>query len=148
MPKVLVAVDGSQAAHHATRTAIRLLRHTPNTEFTALHANDPAVLASSGPEAEPNPGVPIVYESVTQAGEAILQDAEKVFLEEGVTPQLRQDWGSPAALINRVAEEEGYGLIVLGSTGKGRIAGLFLGSVSDAVVHSAKVPVLIVPAES
>ena len=147
MPKVLVAVDGSEASHHAARTAIGLLRDRPDTEFTVLHANDPAILASGG-EAQPNPGVPIVYENVTKAGEEILQTAEKVFTDEGIRPQLRQEWGQPPGLINRVAEEEGFDLIVLGSTGKGRIAGLLLGSVSDWVVHNTKIPVLVVRSEN
>ena len=52
--------------------------------------------------------------------------------------------GPAADVIVRVAEREGAGLIVVGSRGLGQAPRL-LGSVSEAVLSHAHVPVLIVP---
>ena len=52
--------------------------------------------------------------------------------------------GDPGNIICEVADEGGYDLIIIGSSGLGSIEGLFLGSVSNKVVHSAKTPVMIV----
>lgn len=43
----------------------------------------------------------------------------------------------------RSAEEIGVGLIVLGSRGLGPVGRLAMGSVSEGVVHHARVPVLV-----
>jgi nucleotide-binding universal stress UspA family protein len=51
--------------------------------------------------------------------------------------------GPPAPAILRVAEEEGCDLIVIGSRGRGQIAGILLGSVSSTVAQRAHCPVLI-----
>jgi nucleotide-binding universal stress UspA family protein len=46
------------------------------------------------------------------------------------------------------ADQNGCDLIVLGARGLSAPGRLFLGSVSDAVVHHARVPVLVVPSRS
>jgi nucleotide-binding universal stress UspA family protein len=55
-----------------------------------------------------------------------------------------QEDGPAADVIVRIAEREGAGLIVVGSRGVGQAPRL-LGSVSEAVLAHAHVPVLIVP---
>jgi nucleotide-binding universal stress UspA family protein len=44
----------------------------------------------------------------------------------------------------RVAETEGYDLIVMGSRGHSPMVNLVLGSVSSAVSHKAHCPVMII----
>jgi nucleotide-binding universal stress UspA family protein len=53
-----------------------------------------------------------------------------------------------AEKITEQAERLGAELIVLGSQGHGKLRQLLLGSVADAVLRNARVPVLIVPARS
>jgi nucleotide-binding universal stress UspA family protein len=57
-------------------------------------------------------------------------------------------YGHPVEEILRVVgEEQDDSLIVMGSQGRGFLAQVFLGSVSQAVIRGAPVPVLLVPAE-
>ena len=42
------------------------------------------------------------------------------------------------------AQAEKFDLIVMGSRGLGQLEGLLLGSVSDRVLHQAKIPVMII----
>jgi len=52
--------------------------------------------------------------------------------------------GDPASIIVRVADEEGYDLIVMGRKGMGIIEGLVMGSVTRKVVKTANVTVTVV----
>ncbi len=54
-------------------------------------------------------------------------------------------WGDPAAAIIAEADREAVGLIVVGRRGRGRLAGLLLGSVSQKLTSLASCPVLVVP---
>jgi nucleotide-binding universal stress UspA family protein len=53
--------------------------------------------------------------------------------------------GHPPEEILNAADEEGCDVIVLGTHGKGFLAHAFLGSVSSAVLHRTRKPVLIIP---
>jgi len=52
--------------------------------------------------------------------------------------------GDPASIIVRVADEEGYDLIVMGRKGMGIIEGLVMGSVTRKVVKTSNVTVTVV----
>ena len=52
--------------------------------------------------------------------------------------------GDPAKRILAVAEEIGADMICVGATGKGGVQRLLLGSVSQHVLRTSKVPVLVV----
>jgi len=54
--------------------------------------------------------------------------------------------GEPAKEILATAKESDFSLIVMGSTGKGLVKGVLLGSVSNEVTRHADVPVLLIPA--
>jgi nucleotide-binding universal stress UspA family protein len=53
----------------------------------------------------------------------------------------------PADLIAGVAKEADADLIVVGTRGHGRVAGMLLGSVTQRLLHVAPCPVLAVPAK-
>ena len=71
-----------------------------------------------------------------------LKKANKVDAKIKVSTKLLK--GRAADKIVEVANEGGFGLIVIGSRGLGGIKEFFLGSVSDRVADEAKCPVLIV----
>ena len=62
----------------------------------------------------------------------------------GVPYAFRLETGHPAEVIVRLAETDGFDLVVLGSRGLGGVKEFLLGSVSNRVSHHARCPVLIV----
>lgn len=75
-------------------------------------------------------------------------ERQKQLIEtQGFLVTVRISPGSPKREINRIAEMEGYPLIVVGSRGESLIAGAFLGGVAHEVILNAKVPVLIIHLE-
>lgn len=53
-------------------------------------------------------------------------------------------YGDPVDQVIRISKSKKSDLIVIGARGKGRIAEVFLGSVSNAILHKSSVPVMIV----
>jgi nucleotide-binding universal stress UspA family protein len=82
--------------------------------------------------------------------QAQLQKVAGELSEEGFSVSLiiRGDVGTrPAHEVLEVAREVDADLIVVGSRGLGAISGLLLGSVAHRLLHIARCPVLVVPAE-
>ncbi len=66
---------------------------------------------------------------------------------EGVAVEIQAALGRPADQILQVSEEEGCGLIAMSTHGRNPISRSILGSVTDKVIHTSKVPVLTVTPE-
>lgn len=74
-----------------------------------------------------------------------LERTKEVFESVGVDVVLREAVrGNPAETICKIAEEEKFDLIVIGSRGLSGIKSFFLGGVSEKVSQHAVCPVLIV----
>lgn len=136
--RILLAVDGSEHALHATRKAAELARLMKPVEFRIVVAYDPIPLYLG----EPN--MQIVITNRKGEAEEILAAAVK---EVGTIPcEIHTEIleGDPASAILEVAKVRNSDVIVMGSRGLGRLAGLLLGSTSQKVVSHAPCPVLIV----
>jgi nucleotide-binding universal stress UspA family protein len=136
--RILLAVDGSDHAIRAARKAAELARQMNPDEFRIVVAYDPIPLYLG----EPNMQIAIT----NRKGEAeeILKSAVK---EVGSLPcEIHTEVleGDPASAIIEVASVSKSDVIVMGSRGLGRLAGLLLGSTSQKVVAHAPCPVLIV----
>lgn len=136
--RILLAVDGSEHALHATRKAAELARSMSPKDFRIVVAYDPIPLYLG----EPNMQIAIT----NRKGEAeeVLNLAVK---EVGDVPcEIHTEIieGDPASAILEVAHIRKSSVIVMGSRGLGRLAGLVLGSTSQKVVSHAPCPVLIV----
>jgi nucleotide-binding universal stress UspA family protein len=62
-----------------------------------------------------------------------------------VTIAVRAEQAPPAEAIVRIAKEEGFDLIVMGTHGRTGIEHLLLGSVAERVIRGSEVPVITVP---
>jgi nucleotide-binding universal stress UspA family protein len=73
-----------------------------------------------------------------------LDEAAGFLQRRGLTAETLQPKGDPAHVIEKVARQGGYDMIVLGSRGRGTASRLLLGSVSAHVAARAKADVVIV----
>jgi nucleotide-binding universal stress UspA family protein len=141
MKHIVVGVDGSAGSIAALAWAIGLGAET-GAEVEALTAWDLAYGWVDGYA----PDLARWCDEARQASEARLDSA--IVAARAACP-------SPVAVTRTVVEgppaqalldaSKGADLVVVGSRGRGGFAGLLLGSVSQQLVHHARVPVTVVP---
>jgi nucleotide-binding universal stress UspA family protein len=145
--KVLLTTDGSDIALEAARRAVGLLGSGNEYEILSVTAPPVAVGAPGASidaltAAVPNPETSArLEEEERREAEAAIEAASAAL---GVDAPHRVVAGDPAVEICRLAEDEGFDLVVVGSHGRGWLQRVVLGSVSHHVVQHAKVPVLLV----
>lgn len=133
---ILLAVDGSEHALKAARLAGEMARLT-NANLWVITSFDPI------PTYLGEPNLSQVITARTREAESTLNAA----LEEvGQVPgELKTEVleGPPAEAILKVATVREVDLIVMGTRGLGRLAGVLLGSQSQKVIAHASCPVLL-----
>lgn len=137
--KLLVAVDGSQQALEAARHALRLCAAGLNAEFVLATVQEPTFLEMVLPPTSD------VLERVTGAvGHRALKGAEALLRAAGVPFEHEIGSGEVAPTLLSIAQTRGCDGIVLGARGLGAVRGALLGSVSQAILQAATVPVTVV----
>lgn len=136
--KILLAVDGSKHGLHAAQVAGELARAVKAESLRIVVAYDPI------PPYLGEPNLQQAIEARLVNANAILEAA--VGAVGKVPAEINKELieGSPAEAIIEVATTRSSDVIVMGSRGRGRIAGALLGSNSQKVVSHAPCPVLIV----
>jgi len=134
--KILAAIDGSTASLHAAKLGLELARDTRGT-LTLLYVTAPVVVPSDW-NAAPDSVLPVM-----EPGDEVLQKA-MAQLGAPAGTRTRNLVGSPAELIIALTAREHFELVVVGNSGRGAVARVLVGSVSDALVHECEVPVLVV----
>jgi nucleotide-binding universal stress UspA family protein len=132
-----VAVDGSTYAEHAVEYAATLAKKF-NSELVLIHAVINPLYTYEGIMLSPP------LEQLEKAGRAVLNRSQLVAEKSGVQVKTRLVIGHPAEEIARVANEEGFDLLVVGSRGLSSVKAFLLGSVSEKLSRLARCPVLIV----
>jgi nucleotide-binding universal stress UspA family protein len=135
--KILVAVDHSEMSDRALDAA-RDLALLSNGEVWVLHMREREVAVKTG--------VSLSDESMDEASAAVTAAVGKLTAagvkahgDVGTTL-----FGYAARNIVGDAKEHDVDVIVMGSRGRGDVAGLILGSTAHQVIHLADRPVLIV----
>ena len=146
--RILVPVDGSPISDNALEYALEL----------AKRMDVPIVLLTVVPQV-PHPAFAVGPQSTYSEGDglrkAFLLDAQvvleraKVRLSNGGVEPYKALMVEPERervgdVIVRTAEEEGIGLIVMGTHGRTGLDRLLLGSVAERVAHQASMPVMLV----
>jgi nucleotide-binding universal stress UspA family protein len=125
--KILVPVDGTPKEEKAVQTA-HVIAKASDSSAILLHAQEPS-LRKLRPE-------------INEIGLQILDLISKAMI--GIQLEKKLVPGDPANAIIQTAKQENADLIVISKGELGSLKGLFLGSVSDHVLHHATVPVLLV----
>ncbi len=137
---LLVAYDGSTEARIALDRAIEISRSW-SSRLTILTVYQPPTMWATSMMIPPEPPADAERKALNDLLREAVRTSEERGLS-GVRGELLQ--GHAAESILGFAEGEHVDLVVMGSRGQSATARLLLGSVSDAVVHHARVAVLVV----
>ena len=136
---ILVAIDGSDHAAQALRTAAQLAseEHARLTVITAVPPT-PALAQITATGA----ALADVADLMGDAGKQMRAQVDELPDDISVTTIVVSGHAAPKILKELRAGT--YDLLVMGTRGLGRVGSALLGSVSQAVLHEAGVPVLVV----
>jgi nucleotide-binding universal stress UspA family protein len=138
MHRILVAVDGSEAARHAVRLAAEVGAPL-GASLTLAHVVD-AVPVLPGDEAE---SLATQEEAQVLLGRELLEGLLAHVRRPGLAVQGQLLHGAPAQTLARLAKEERYDLVVVGSKGRNVLSRMLVGSVTDHLVQACEAPVLV-----
>ncbi len=133
---IVLAVDGSPPSDKAVDYAGRLAKESGG-RIVAVHVKEIMAGRAAGP----------VHVNEEQILEKVRGQVEKL-IEDGVNAELQVTssmTGGPAHVIADAAANESADIIVTGTRGHTALAGVFLGSVAQRLLHLAGCPVLVVP---
>ena len=136
---VLVATDGSSGTTETLAHAVSIARDN-DAVLHGLYVVDRRLFLAAEKDTQDD-----VRQSLTEEGEVALDDIEVGAAEAGLTVETQMKDGIPHKAITDYAEEADVDLVVMGThgrTGRDRVANL--GSVTERVVESSPVPVLVV----
>ncbi|MEU5266865.1 universal stress protein [Amycolatopsis sp. NPDC021455] len=140
---VVVGVDGSPLSEAAIAWAFEeaSLRNAPLVALYTWHDGDTAGLFSDG-------NVAFQGESLRDSGRRLLAQRLAGWQEKypDVPVERRVEHDKPRHRL--LSASQGAQLVVVGSRGRGGFSGLVLGSTSQALLHHAACPVMVVRAET
>jgi len=134
--KILVLLDGSKTSFNGLDTAIFLARQC-GAIITGLH------VVSVYPQHLGALVTPLKAKLVKDA-EKFMRQAKVKSAQNGIVFRHKIIYGDPTSDILDFIKQNKFDIVVIGSRGLGGIKEVFLGSVSNAIVHKSKTPVLII----
>jgi len=142
--KIVVGVDGSDASKVALRFAIdeAMAWGAELTAFTSMPMASGASLFAWAPG--PVDQAAIMADLEVELDQILQAELSQRELPEGFTVHRLALDGTPSALLVEFSSTSD--LLVVGSRGRGGFSGLLLGSTSQAVLHHAACPAMVVPA--
>ena len=138
--KLLLPVDGSDVSLEAVRVAIRLAKDGLNTSVVLANVQEAATLYELVVAHDPA----VIEQVSAAAGAHTLKAAQALLTQAGIAYETEIASGDPAHTIVDILERYGCDMVVMGASGMSPLRGALLGSVSNEVLHSAHVPVMIV----
>ena len=136
--RVLVGIDGSQQALEAARQAVLL--QDVDGQLTIFSAWDtaPTIIGGTGSE------IPYYFDEELQrttAEKALRAAGEYIAPYTAATAKLAR--GAPVARLLEEIERDEDTLVVIGSSGTGRLRGIVEGAVATEIIHRAPCSVLV-----
>ncbi|MBS4023842.1 MAG: universal stress protein [Dethiobacter sp.] len=146
MYKILLAADGSAQSFKALDFVAQIAKPL-DAEVTIISVAQavPVIKGQDGISFEDIASLEKnIAEGMKKMAKKLLEKAEEAFMEKGLQVKTRLEKGQPADVICKVAEDENFDLVVLGSRGLGGFKGMLLGSVSNKVVNRVTTNVLVI----
>lgn len=135
--KILVPIDGSKNSIRGLETAITLARSCGAT-ITGIYS------IHAPPHSEFR-GIGSVEKSLNVQVKKFMEEAKVLAAKNGIVFNGKIARGEIGYNIIKLAHGKGnFDMIVMGSRGRSSTKEMFFGSVSNYVVHTSKIPVIIV----
>ncbi|MDH5538134.1 MAG: universal stress protein [Rhizobacter sp.] len=138
--KILIAADGSPYTKHMLAY---LAAHDelfgPAHQYTVVN-----VVAGVPPRATAVLDRDLLKEYYADTAEAVFKPIRSFFKKQGLEASFVGKVGHAAEVIGKMAGEQKFDLVVMGSHGHTSIGNLVLGSVATKVLAACKTPVLLV----
>ena len=138
--KILLPFDGSDYARHAVESVITMAKEGLSIDVVLANVQEVANLYELVVAHDPQ-----VIEKVSQAaGYHLLKPAQDMLKKAGIAFESEVRSGDPANTLIDILHSYSCQLVVMGATGASTLRRAMLGSVSNELLHSAGVPVMIV----
>ena len=135
--KILVPLDGSKNSIRGLETAIMLAR--------SCQATITGIYSIYAPPHSEFRGVGSVEKSLNVQVKKFMADAKVLAAKNGIVFNEKIARGEIGYNIIKLAHGKGnFDMIVMGSRGRSSAKEMFFGSVSNYVIHTSKIPVVIV----
>lgn len=143
--KIMVAVDGSPIAMHALEEAMQLAA-IHGAELTLVYVVEYPHTYISDLGYDPPP----LTETLVSEGRRVLEKAERLMKSRHINFKSRliddrPTFDSIAEQLEKVADECGADIVILGTHGRGGFKRLLLGSVAQDFIQASGRPVLLIP---
>jgi nucleotide-binding universal stress UspA family protein len=144
--KILLPLDGSERAERALDPAFQLAEQFGGEVILLRVAVPEPVLASlPGLSSRPYGLYDAELRRDQEEAEAYLSALELQRRGAGVPIHTETISGAPAEMIATVAQEKAVDLIVMSTHGRSGVSRLLYGSVAEAVLRGARLPILLIP---
>ena len=133
---IVLALDGSEESRQALPLATELARQD-DARIVIAHVEQDVVGKGGGP-------IPATEDEI----QAEIRKQAEELSADGIETSVEMRnvmLGGPAHAIAEIADGANADLIVVGTRGHSAVAGLFLGSVTQRLLHIARCPVLVAP---
>lgn len=146
--KILIATDGSKFSEAAVEKICQIIENAKDADIKIVSAYEQPMMVAAAPYAVVAEYNPMLENEMKEwATQAVTQTERKIrecfpALKKNLTTQVL--CGAPGQAIVEKARSWNADLIVVGSHGYGFWERMFLGSVSNAIVHRAPCSVLVV----
>ncbi len=138
--KILVPLDGSKTSARTIEAIVANKERFP-APLTLLHVVEIDKLAY---RMIPDFQLDMIKEQARKSAQQLLDRHNARFLAAGMQTVARLELGSARELIPRIANEEGFQLLIIGRRWHGEIRDVLFGSVANHVLHHTRCPVLLI----
>ncbi len=142
MSKILVGFDNSLHSKAALDLAVKLASQRGQSITIAHVIERPTYVSPIGAE-EDFRALQKIGQEMMRRGSSLLYSKRREVEGMGVKAYTKLLEGNPGDELVRESETGEYDLLVVGTRGMGGLKSLLVGSVSNKVVHHAKIPVLL-----